>query len=57
VACRYTGSAAEECLRFAVACGAESTEHLGAGVLDPAKVERVRAEVEVEPLERPAEVT
>ncbi|CAN5592404.1 hypothetical protein BH20ACT18_BH20ACT18_04990 [soil metagenome] len=57
VACRYTGSAAEECLRFAVACGAESTEHLGAGVLDPAKVDRVRAEGEVEPLERPAEVT
>ncbi|MGI8594978.1 MAG: 1-phosphofructokinase family hexose kinase [Solirubrobacteraceae bacterium] len=57
VACRYTGSASEECLRFAVACGAESTEHLGAGVLDPAKIERVMAEVEVEALEQPAEVS
>ena len=41
---------AEECLRFAVACGAESTQHFGAGVLDPREVERLLAEVaSVEP--------
>src|SRR4029078_6915184 len=41
VAARYTGSAPEECLRFAVACGAESTQRLGAGLLDPRQGERV----------------
>jgi 1-phosphofructokinase family hexose kinase len=50
VAARYTGSPAEECLRFGVACGAESTQHFGAGVLDPREVERLMAEVEVEEL-------
>jgi hypothetical protein len=30
--------------------GAESTEHFGAGVLDPREVERLMPEVEVEPL-------
>ena len=35
VAARYTGSPAEECLRFGVACGAESTQHFGAGVRRP----------------------
>src|SRR5829696_729992 len=39
VAARYGGSPPEECLRFAVACGAESTEHFGAGTLDPNRVE------------------
>ncbi len=32
VAARYGGRAPEDCLRFAVACGAESTQHFGAGV-------------------------
>ena len=50
VAARYTGSPAEECLRFGVACGAESTQHFGAGVLDPREVERLMPEVEVEEL-------
>lgn len=57
VAARYGGSTAEECLRFAVACGAESTEHFGAGTLDPHRVERVMAEVAVDRLELPAEVS
>ena len=30
-----------ECLRFGVACGAESTQHFGAGILDPARVDRL----------------
>jgi 1-phosphofructokinase family hexose kinase len=57
VAARYSGSTPEECLRFAVACGAESTEHFGAGTLDPNRVERVMAEVSLEPLQLSAEVS
>ena len=34
VAARYRGAPAAECLRFGVACGAESTERLGAGLID-----------------------
>jgi 1-phosphofructokinase family hexose kinase len=56
VAARYTGSTPGECLRFGVACGAESTQHLGAGVLDPRAVERLLDEITVEPLELPAGV-
>jgi 1-phosphofructokinase/tagatose 6-phosphate kinase len=50
VTARYGGRSDEECLRFAVACGAESTQHFGAGVLDPREVDRLRGEVEVEEL-------
>jgi 1-phosphofructokinase family hexose kinase len=57
VAARYGGRPAGECLAFAVACGAESTQHFGAGVLDPAKVERLLGEVEVERLEIPAQIS
>jgi len=53
VAARYRGSAPEECLRFAVACGAESTEHMGAGMIDARKVERLAAEVAVDALPEP----
>ncbi|MEA2443088.1 MAG: 1-phosphofructokinase, partial [Thermoleophilales bacterium] len=53
VAARYTGSTPEECLRFGVACGAESTQHFGAGVIDPKEVGRLLDEVRVEPLEAP----
>jgi 1-phosphofructokinase/tagatose 6-phosphate kinase len=54
VASRYTGSPPEECLRFAVACGAESVQHFGAGVIDPREVERLMGHVELEPLSEPA---
>jgi len=57
VAARYGGRPASECLRFAVACGAESTQHFGAGVVDPGKVERLLAQVEVERLAIPAEIS
>jgi fructose-1-phosphate kinase PfkB-like protein len=50
VAARYSQRDAEQCLRFAVACGAESVQHFGAGVLDPREVDRLRAEVTVERL-------
>lgn len=50
VAARYSEREPEECLRFAVACGAESTQHFGAGILDPVRAERLLAEVECERL-------
>jgi 1-phosphofructokinase/tagatose 6-phosphate kinase len=56
VAARYLGQGPTECLRFAVACGAESTRHFGAGVLEPARVERLLGEVESERLEVGAEI-
>ena len=54
VAARYDGRDDTECVRFGVACGAESTQHFGAGVLDPREVERLVGEVELEMLETPA---
>ncbi|MBB4662479.1 1-phosphofructokinase family hexose kinase [Conexibacter arvalis] len=57
VACRYTGGSPEECLRFGVACGAESTQHFGAGVIDPHSVERLLGAVEAIPVSLPAEVS
>jgi 1-phosphofructokinase family hexose kinase len=56
VAARYSGRAPEDCLRYAVACGAESVNHLGAGVVDPAAVERLLHDVVVEEIKLPAEV-
>jgi 1-phosphofructokinase/tagatose 6-phosphate kinase len=55
-AARYDGRAPEDCLAYAVACGAESTQHFGAGVVDRPKVERLLREVEVRDLEVHAEV-
>jgi 1-phosphofructokinase family hexose kinase len=57
VSARYGGASPAECLRFGVACGAESTQHLGAGVLERRAVERLSGEIVVEPLEVPAEVS
>jgi 1-phosphofructokinase/tagatose 6-phosphate kinase len=51
VAARYEGGSAEECLAYGVACGAESTQHLGAGTLDAAEVERLAGRVQVRELE------
>jgi fructose-1-phosphate kinase PfkB-like protein len=56
VAARYAGRPTADCLAYGVACGAESTQHLGAGLVDPDRVERLRAEIEVERPEMPAEV-
>jgi len=56
VAARYAGRPMDEALRHGVACGAESTQHLGAGLVDPARVERIEAETSVERL-TPAEVS
>jgi 1-phosphofructokinase/tagatose 6-phosphate kinase len=56
VAARYEERSAEECLAYGVACGAESTQHFGAGMVDRGQVERLLGEVHVQALEVPAEV-
>jgi 1-phosphofructokinase family hexose kinase len=48
VAARYQGKGMEESLAYGVACGAESTAHLGAGLVDPERVDRLLGDVEVE---------
>jgi 1-phosphofructokinase/tagatose 6-phosphate kinase len=56
VAARYEDRSAEECLAYGVACGAESTQHFGAGTVDRNQVERLLGEVAVHDLEVPADV-
>jgi len=56
VAARCEGRSAEDCLAYGVACGAESTQHFGAGTVDRNQVERLLGEVAVRDLEVPAEV-
>jgi len=56
VAARYEDRPPEECLAYGVACGAESTQHFGAGAVDRNQVERLLGEVAVHDLEVPAEV-
>ena len=56
VASRYAGRSPVDCLRFGVACGAESTQHIGAGILEPSRVERLLEEVAAERLMLPAEI-
>ncbi|MFL5822590.1 MAG: 1-phosphofructokinase family hexose kinase [Solirubrobacteraceae bacterium] len=56
VAARYGGRSPVDCLRYGVACGAESIQHFGAGVVDPAKVGRLLPEVNAERLEVGAEI-
>jgi 1-phosphofructokinase/tagatose 6-phosphate kinase len=52
----YDGREPADCLAYGVACGAESTQHFGAGTIDRRGVERLLDEVEVRDLEVPAEV-
>jgi 1-phosphofructokinase family hexose kinase len=56
VAARYEDRPPGECLAYGVACGAESTQHFGAGTVDRSQVERLLGEVAVHDLEVPAEV-
>ena len=56
IASRYEGRAPDQCLRFGVACGAESTARLGAGLIDPREARRLMGEVELSAVELPAEV-
>lgn len=52
VSARYIGLGGEEALRYAVACGAESTQHFGAGTLDRAAVDQLVDRVEIESIKR-----
>jgi 1-phosphofructokinase family hexose kinase len=56
IAARYVGRDQTECLRYGVACGAESVQHFGAGLIDPGAVDRLLGEVELEPLQIGAEI-
>ena len=47
LAARYEGRAPDQCLRFGVACGAESTGRLGAGLIDPREARRLMGDVEL----------
>jgi 1-phosphofructokinase/tagatose 6-phosphate kinase len=57
IAARYEGRVPDQCLRFGVACGAESTARLGAGLIDPREARRLMGEVELSTVELPAEVS
>jgi 1-phosphofructokinase family hexose kinase len=56
VSARYSGSSPVDCLRFGVACGAESTQHFGAGIIDPARVDRLLGDVGCERLAEGVEI-
>jgi 1-phosphofructokinase family hexose kinase len=57
LAARYEGRAPDHCLRFGVACGAESTGRMGAGLIDPREARRLMAGVELSVVEPPAHVS
>jgi 1-phosphofructokinase family hexose kinase len=57
LAARYEGRAPDQCLRFGVACGAESTGRLGAGLIDPREARRLMGDVELSVVELPAEIS
>jgi len=56
VAARYEGKSPPDCLRYGVACGTDSVQQLGAGLVDPHKVDRLVPEVEVQRIPTSAEV-
>ncbi|CAN5452923.1 1-phosphofructokinase [soil metagenome] len=56
VAALYEGASPRDCLAYGVACGAESTQHFGAGTLDRREVERVLGRVEVRDIDVPSRV-
>jgi 1-phosphofructokinase/tagatose 6-phosphate kinase len=57
LAARYEGRSPDQCLRFGVACGAESTGRLSAGQIDPREARRLMGDVELTVVELPAEVS
>ncbi|MGK2954550.1 MAG: 1-phosphofructokinase family hexose kinase [Solirubrobacterales bacterium] len=56
VAALYDGQSPERCLSYGVACGAESTQHLGAGRLDRGRAESLLDSVNVRQVETSAGV-
>jgi 1-phosphofructokinase family hexose kinase len=57
IAARYQDRSPIECLRYGVACGAESVQHFGAGLIERSAVDRLLPEVELEHLEIGAEIS
>ncbi|HEY4918445.1 MAG TPA: 1-phosphofructokinase family hexose kinase [Solirubrobacteraceae bacterium] len=57
LAARYEGRAPDQCLRFGVACGAESTGRLGAGLIDAREARRLMGDVELTVIDQPAQVS
>jgi 1-phosphofructokinase family hexose kinase len=57
VAARYEGRAPDHCLRLGVACGAESTGRLEAGLIDPREARRLMGDVELSAVEQHAQVS
>jgi 1-phosphofructokinase family hexose kinase len=53
-AARYAGRPPEDCLRYGVACGAESTQRLGAGLVDAREIDRLVGETTIERIVAPA---
>jgi 1-phosphofructokinase/tagatose 6-phosphate kinase len=56
LAARYEGRSPDQCLRFGVACGVESTRSLGAGTIDAREARKLMGDVELSVVELPAEV-
>jgi 1-phosphofructokinase/tagatose 6-phosphate kinase len=56
LAARYEGRPPDQCLRFGVACGAESAGRFGAGLIDAKEARRLMGDVELSTVELPAEV-
>jgi 1-phosphofructokinase family hexose kinase len=56
ISARYQQLSPIDCLRYGVACGAESVQHFGAGLIDPSAVDRLLGEVELEHLQIGAEI-
>jgi 1-phosphofructokinase family hexose kinase len=56
IAARYEGRPSDNCLRLGVACGAESTGRLEAGLVDPREARRLMGDVELSAVELPAQV-
>jgi 1-phosphofructokinase family hexose kinase len=57
LAARYEDRPPDHCVRFGVACGAESTGRFGAGLIDPREARRLMGDVELEQVELTAEVS
>ena len=56
LAARYEGRPPDQCLRFGVACGGESTTRPGIGLIDPREARRLMGDVELSVVELAAEV-
>jgi 1-phosphofructokinase family hexose kinase len=57
LAARYEGRPPDQCVRFGVACGAESTGRVGAGLIDAREARRLMGNVELAAIEQAAEVS